>query len=43
MERAEDKTILVVDDEPNVREYLRAVLENAGFNVVTAAFLRPRR
>ena len=36
MGRAEDKTILVVDDEPNVREYLRAVLENAGFNVVTA-------
>ncbi len=36
MERAEDKTILVVDDEPNVRQYLRAILEDAGFNVVTA-------
>ncbi|NQT15282.1 MAG: response regulator [Planctomycetes bacterium] len=36
MERAEDKTILVVDDEPNVREYLRTVLEDAGFNVVAA-------
>ncbi len=37
MQRAEDKTILVVDDEPNVREYLRAVLEDARFNVITAA------
>lgn len=36
MERAEDKTILVVDDEPNVRQYLATVLEDAGFNVVTA-------
>ena len=36
MQRAEDKTILVVDDEPNVREYLATVLEDAGFNVVTA-------
>lgn len=37
MVRAQDKTILVVDDEPNVREYLRSVLEDAGFHVVTAA------
>jgi len=37
MERAEDKTILVVDDEPNVREYLTTVLEDAGFNVVAAS------
>jgi len=37
MERAEDKTILVVDDEPNVRQYLTAVLQDAGFNVATAA------
>ena len=36
MERAEDKTILVVDDEPNVRQYLMTVLQDAGFNVVTA-------
>jgi CheY-like chemotaxis protein len=37
MERAEDKTILVVDDEPDVRDYLRMVLEDAGFKVVTAS------
>ena len=36
MERPEDKTILVVDDEPNVREYLTTILQDAGFNVVTA-------
>ena len=36
MEQAQDKTILVVDDEPNVRDYLKTVLEDAGFNVVTA-------
>ena len=37
MQRAEDKTVLVVDDEPNVRQYLGTVLEDAGFNVLTAA------
>jgi CheY-like chemotaxis protein len=37
MASARDKTILVVDDEPNVRNYLRRVLEQANFNVVTAA------
>ena len=36
MVQASDKTILVVDDEPNVREYLKTVLEDAEFNVVTA-------
>ncbi|NQT39817.1 MAG: response regulator [Planctomycetes bacterium] len=36
MERAADKTILVVDDEPNVRQYLKTVLQDAGFKVVTA-------
>jgi CheY-like chemotaxis protein len=36
MEEARDKTILVVDDEPDVREYLRTVLEDAEFNVITA-------
>jgi len=36
MQRAQDKTILVVDDEPNVRHYLSTLLEDAGFNVVTA-------
>jgi two-component system alkaline phosphatase synthesis response regulator PhoP len=36
MERAADKTILVVDDEPNVRQYLATVLEDAGFRVLSA-------
>jgi CheY-like chemotaxis protein len=36
MARPEDKTILVVDDEPNVREYLKTILEDAGFKVITA-------
>jgi CheY-like chemotaxis protein len=36
MARAQDKTVLVVDDEPNVRHYLQAILEDAGFNVETA-------
>ena len=37
MEDARGKTVLVVDDEPNVRMYLQAVLEDAGFGVQTAA------
>lgn len=37
MALAEDKTVLVVDDEPDVREYLAALLEDAGFNVDRAA------
>lgn len=36
MVRAQDKTILVVDDEPNVRNYLADILRDAGFQVVTA-------
>lgn len=36
MARPEDKTILVVDDEPDVRHYLAAILEDAGFMVRTA-------
>ena len=36
MVQARDKTILVVDDEPDVREYLKTVLEDADFNVLTA-------
>lgn len=36
MERAEDKTILIVDDEPNIRKSLKMVLEDVGFQVVTA-------
>lgn len=31
-----DKTVLIVDDEEDVRDYLAAVLEDAGFNVETA-------
>lgn len=37
MARGEEKTILVVDDEPNVRQYLQTILEDAGFHVETAA------
>ena len=37
MPTASDKTILVVDDEPNVREYLAQILRDAGFTVVTAS------
>ncbi len=37
MARAENKTILVVDDEPNVRDYLATLLKDAGFLVLTAA------
>jgi CheY-like chemotaxis protein len=36
MARAQDKTVLVVDDEPNVRDYLAQILLDAGFQVVTA-------
>ena len=36
MTRAEGKTVLVVEDEPDVRLFLRTVLEDAGFNVITA-------
>jgi CheY-like chemotaxis protein len=32
----QDKTVLVVDDEPNVREYLAQILRDAGFHVLTA-------
>ena len=37
MPKPEDKTILVVDDEDDVREYFADILMDAGFNVVTAA------
>ena len=33
---AEQKLILVVDDEPDVQEMIKAALESAGFRVVTA-------
>ncbi|MCP4571734.1 MAG: response regulator [bacterium] len=36
MEQAIDKTVLVVDDEPNVRDYLAMILQDAGFTVITA-------
>jgi CheY-like chemotaxis protein len=37
MTSAHEKNVLVVDDEPSVRSYLRAVLEDAEFNVFTAS------
>jgi two-component system alkaline phosphatase synthesis response regulator PhoP len=37
MTRPEDKTVLIVDDEDDVRLYLETVLMNAGFKVETAA------
>jgi|JFJP01.1.fsa_nt_gi CheY-like chemotaxis protein len=36
MVKPEDKTILVVEDEPDVRVFLQTVLEDAGFRVLTA-------
>jgi len=36
MTRPEDKTILVVDDEPDILTYLTMVLQDAGFNVMSA-------
>ena len=37
MAKPEDKTVLIVDDEEDVREFLADVLEDAGFNVEKAA------
>jgi CheY-like chemotaxis protein len=37
MARAEDKRVLVVDDEPDVRNYLSMLLRDAGFIVITAS------
>lgn len=36
MTKPEDRTVLVVDDEDDIREYFATVLEDAGFNVMTA-------
>lgn len=36
MRRIEELTVLVVDDEPNVRGYLAQILGDAGFKVLTA-------
>jgi CheY-like chemotaxis protein len=37
MDKAQDKTVLVVEDEPDVQAFLAATLEDAGFNVLTAS------
>ena len=37
MAKPQNKTILVADDEKDVRDYLSMVLSEAGFNVITAA------
>jgi DNA-binding response OmpR family regulator len=36
MEKAEEKIVLVVDDEPDIVFFLKAVLEDHGFQVMTA-------
>ena len=36
MAETSEKKIIVVDDEPDVRNFIAAVLEDAGFNVETA-------
>jgi len=36
MDKASEKSILIVDDEPDVRNFLKACLEDAGFKVDTA-------
>ncbi len=37
MASPEDKTVLVVDDEPDIVMYLSTALEDAGFKVITAS------
>lgn len=37
MNSSSDKTVLIVDDEPDIRLYLKTILENAGFNVMVAS------
>jgi len=33
---SEDKKVLVVDDDPDAREYVKAILETEGYAVITA-------
>jgi CheY-like chemotaxis protein len=37
MEKPQSKTVLVVEDEPDVLMFIEATLEDAGYNVITAA------
>jgi CheY-like chemotaxis protein len=37
MSKPDEKTILIVDDEPDIRIYLQTLLEDEGFNVMTAS------
>jgi CheY-like chemotaxis protein len=37
MNRPESKTVLIVDDEPDVVDYFAGILERAGFDVMTAS------
>lgn len=37
MPQPEELTVLVVDDEPDIRTYFQSVLEDEGFRVITAA------
>ena len=37
MDDARGKTVLVVDDEPDIQFYLKTILQNAGFDVMVAS------
>ena len=37
MDDSKERTVLVVDDEPDIRFYLKTILENAGFGVMLAS------
>jgi CheY-like chemotaxis protein len=37
MDDSRGKTVLVVDDEPDIQFYLKTILENAGFDVMVAS------
>ncbi|MBF0105685.1 MAG: response regulator [Deltaproteobacteria bacterium] len=36
MNKTDNKTVLIIDDEPNVQIYLKTILEDHGFNTVLA-------